>query len=397
MTELRKVFLVDLLALAPFYDRYLAEALDARVPTTLYATSFAYEPSYFEGTRVRRARGLLDRVAKLGVPSKTLRRGLSLGEYAFNWAKLIADVARERPEIVHIQWLPLLEQTDIELRCVERIRKLGARVVYTVHNALPHDSTRKGAKQKARYQLAYATMDRLIVHTEYERARLIRELDLERDKIDLVPHGPMFHDLPWVERAVARRALELPMDAQVVLSTGILRPYKGIEDLLDAMPRVIARHPKALLLIAGQGEASFIKRLRDRAQSLSIDAHVKLVTRYIPVAEIPVLHGAADVVALPYRAASQSGALFTTASFDAPLVATEVGGLAESLGGTDLALLVAPSHPAALADAIAHVLAMPEGERHAQAKRLRYWAWQEQSWELAAERTVESYSRACSV
>jgi glycosyltransferase involved in cell wall biosynthesis len=390
-SELRKIFLVDLLALTPFYDRYLAEALQAQVPTTLYAASFPYEPDYFATTSVQRATGLLDRVAHLGITNKNARRALSLGEYAFNWTKLIADVRRERPEIVHVQWLPLLEQTEIELRGIERIRALGARVVYTAHNALPHDS---GEKHKTRYRNAYAAMDRILVHTERERQRLHEQLQVERDKIDLVPHGPMFHDMPWLERDTARRELDVPADAQVVLSAGILRPYKGIEDLLDAMPRILARHPKALLLIAGQGETSFVQRLHDRAKSLRVEAHVKLITRYIPVREIPGLHAAADVVALPYRNASQSGMLFTTASFDAPLVATEVGGLAELLAGTDRAVLVPPSHPVALADAIARVLSLPEQARREQAGLLREWVRREQSWHIAAQRTLESYRRA---
>jgi glycosyltransferase involved in cell wall biosynthesis len=388
---IHKAFVVDLLALSPFYDRYLIEALAARIDARLYATSFAYEPAYFASAGVRLASGVFDRVAPLGIRDKRVRRALSLAEYAVNFGKLIADVRRERPEVVHVQWLPLLERSPIELHALARIRKLGAALVYTAHNALPHDS---GEKHKARYAQAYAAMDRILVHTEHERARLTRELGVNPARIDLAVHGPMFHDLPPSDRGRARGALGLDASDDVVLCAGILRPYKGTEDLLDAMPRLLVRRPNALLLLAGQGEPRFLKALEDRVRALGIERRVKLLTRYVPVAELPLLYAAADVSVLPYRAASQSGALFTAASFDAPLVATEVGGLAEVLRGSDRAVLVPPSHPTALADGLASLLSLPLAERRAMAERLRAWASGEQSWAHAADRAIESYARA---
>jgi glycosyltransferase involved in cell wall biosynthesis len=386
-----KSFVVDLLALTPFYDRYLTEALAERIDARLYSTSFAYEPGYLSQARVPRAEGVIDRVAPLRIRDKRVRRALSLAEYALNWRTLIADVRRERPEIVHVQWLPLLERSPIELRGLELIRSAGSKLVYTAHNALPHDS---GEKHKARYASAYARMDRILVHTAHERSRLSTELGVSPERIDLAIHGPMFHELPKAGRSVAREALGLDASDEIVLCAGILRPYKGTEDLLDAMPRLLVRRPRALLVLAGQGEPSFIKALEDRVHALGIERRVKLLTRYVPVAELPALYAAADVSVLPYRAASQSGALFTAASFDAPLVATEVGGLAEVLRGSDRAKLVAPSHPTALADGLAEVLALPMSERHAMASRLQRWAQDEQSWAHAAEHTLQSYARA---
>jgi glycosyltransferase involved in cell wall biosynthesis len=388
----RRVFLVDLLALSPFYDRYLLEALTAQHPATrFYTTSFPYEVGFWDAYGVPRAPGVSDRVAQLGIADPRLRRGLQAVEYAANWAKLIADTRRERPAVVHLQWLPMLEVSGVELAGVKQLSRAGAAVVYTVHNALPHD----GAPALAsRYRRAYAAMDRLLVHTEHERARLVSELEVPSDKIDIVPHGPMFHDLPRESRADARRALGLAEEDEVALCLGIVRPYKGLEDLVTAMLGLARRRPRLKLLIAGQGDRKFIDRLIADVRASGQDSRVMFLDRYIPVAEVPALYAAADVTVLPYRAASQSGALFAAAALNAPLVATAVGGIGELLQGRDFAALAPPNNPALLARAIDEALDLPASERHARARRFSAWISRESDWARAAQDTLAAYERA---
>jgi glycosyltransferase involved in cell wall biosynthesis len=90
---------------------------------------------------------------------------------------------------------------------------------------------------------------------------------------------------------------------------------------------------------------------------LGLDECVHLVDEYVPNEDVAPLFALADVVALPYRSASQSGVLPIAATLRKPVVATQVGGLPEALAGTGL--LVPPSDPAALGDALVLALENP--------------------------------------
>ncbi|MBN1655042.1 MAG: glycosyltransferase [Deltaproteobacteria bacterium] len=386
------IFLVDLLSLSPFYDRYLFEAIAAHLPKLrLYAATFPYETEYWRSVPVNRAALLFDCVARLNLDNKRIRRTLQVFEYACNWVRLMTDARRDKVAVVHIEWLPLIEVSDLELWAVRQLSRSGAAVVYTAHNALPHEGSEH---LKARYIRVCRAMDRVLVHTEGERRRLVHELGISADSIDVVPHGPMLYDLAPVSRSRAREQLGFADADEVVLFVGLIRPYKGIEELLSATAKLRAYRPLVKLLIAGQGETAYIRTVHSLIEKLNLFDQVAFLDRYIPVAEMPKLYASADVTVLPYRSASQSGALFTLASFNVPLVATAVGGIGEVLAGRDMARLVPTEDPASLATAIADLLERPETERRALAGRLSQWAREQCSWERAADLTLEAYERA---
>jgi glycosyltransferase involved in cell wall biosynthesis len=161
-------------------------------------------------------------------------------------------------------------------------------------------------------------------------------------------------------------------------------------DLIDAMPALVSRRPKAHLLIAGRPEGP-IDPYRQAAASAGISEYVTFHTGFIPSPQVPFFFSASDVVCLPYRQASQSGVLLTAYQFARPVVVTRVGGLPESVEEGRNGFVVTPADPALLADALARLLADP-GQKERFGHRSFELAQGSLSWTHVADMTVALYS-----
>jgi len=172
---------------------------------------------------------------------------------------------------------------------------------------------------------------------------------------------------------------------KVVLCFGLVRPYKGIDLLIEAFA---AAPPEAVLLVVGRPLMP-LEPLRRRARELGISERVRFVPRFVPDAEIPPYFRRADVVVLPYREAEQSGVLFTALAFARPTVVTAIGGFVE-VAERGAVALVPPGDVSALAGTIVDLLhdeaaraRLVEGARRATAGPY--------SWDRAAELTESLY------
>ena len=148
-----------------------------------------------------------------------------------------------------------------------------------------------------------------------------------------------------------------PPDGPVILFFGNVRKYKGLGDLIAAMP-LVRQKVNARLVVAGTFFEP-VERFRTQATrlGLELDRDVRLLSGYVPREQVPDLFALADVVALPYRAASQSGVIAQAALAGKPVVVTAVGGLPEALDGRGV--VVPPANPAALAAGIVRALEDP--------------------------------------
>ena len=153
-------------------------------------------------------------------------------------------------------------------------------------------------------------------------------------------------------RPAAREALALPPDAPVVLVPAVLRPGKGHETLIAALPRLRERVPGVRVLLAGDG------RRRDALEREAARTGVAGAVRFLGHRDdVPRLLRAADVVALPStRPEALPTALIEAAAAGRPAVGTRVGGTPEVVVHGETGLLVAPGDPDALADALAVLL-----------------------------------------
>lgn len=142
----------------------------------------------------------------------------------------------------------------------------------------------------------------------------------------------------------------LGVKGKVLLFFGFVRPYKGLMDLIEAMPYVLKEVDASLLVVGEFWEPS--RPYLEKINSLGIKEKVKVFAGYVKNEEIPLYFSAADVVVAPYCSASQSGVIQMAFAFDKPVIATNVGGLAEAVADGKTGYIVEPSSPKELANAI---------------------------------------------
>lgn len=389
------VLLVDPNANTPPYDRALGRALaEAGCRVELLTSRFQYEElGPLPGVRVREqffhlaGSGL---AARLGLAQRpVVRRALKATEYPVDWLLVLARLARQpsarQPDLVHVQWSV---QPSLDLLLWRILQRRGIPLVYTVHNLLPHHARRSDA---AAYGPLYRTADALIVHSERSADALQSGWGVPAEKIVVVPHGPLLEAHDPLSRAVARRQLGLPLDAEIVLFAGLIEPYKGLGDLIAAFGLLAARRPGARLVVAGKPNEPF-EGYAHQLQALGLHDRTTLDLRFLPESLLSAYLCAADVVALPYRATTASGLLFAARRFGRAVVATTVGDLAEVVEDGESGLLAPPASPDALAVALERCLADPLlADRLGSAGQAA--ALGPESWTEAARRTLTLYRR----
>lgn len=300
-------------------------------------------------------------------------------EHPLDLIALVPTLVRNRPDVVHLQWLPLGAVDRGFWRAAGSA--LGFPVVYTAHDALPNLD---GARRRRRARDNARAFRRVIVHSRFGRDALVEEFGVPSKRIAVTPHGAL-----TAYRDVVPAEPDLPHGAPVVACVGLIRPYKGIDVLLDAWPTVRAAVPDAALVIAGRilGDP-----VADRLRALAADAasgvHADL--RFLSDGEFAGYLRRADVVALPYRRIDQSGVLFAAVGLGRPIVATRVGGFPEVVGDHGLGAIVEPGDPDGLAEALIALLCDP-ARRSACADAARRAADGPFSWDAIAVRVEELY------
>jgi glycosyltransferase involved in cell wall biosynthesis len=296
---------------------------------------------------------------------------------ALKLAEHVPDMLRyrrhaEAADIVHWQWLTV-QPLDVRLLAPKRPR------VLTAHDVLPREP-RRG--QVAATRRLVRRMDAVVVHSEHGAGRLQTELGMDADRVRVIPHGA-FDYLTRLPREEPLPPELAAAEGPVILFFGLLRPYKGLDVLLEAFRDVHG----AELWIAGNPRMP-LEPLEEAARRA--DGTVRFVPRFVRDEEIPALMRRADIVVLPYREIDQSGVLYAALPFGKPLVLSDVGGFSELAERHGAASLVPPGDPDALAAELNRLLA-DDGERErlgAAALRAAEGAY---SWDSVAERTLALY------
>jgi glycosyltransferase involved in cell wall biosynthesis len=232
----------------------------------------------------------------------------------------------------------------------------ATRVVILCHNVLPHDAQR-WERWVSRWVLGQA--DGWVVHTDEERARLMALLPGCHPQVAPHPVYDIFVGDRHTQQA-ARDRLQLAPDGPLLLFFGMVRAYKGLDDLLDALPQVAAALPTVRLVVAGDFWGSYATYAQRVAQ-LGLAHRVTLHDAYIPNEKVPLYFDAADLVIAPYRRATGSGVIQTARGLGKPVIATEVVAPTAADAAAWYGRLVPPQQPAALAAAIVDFLHAPQG------------------------------------
>jgi len=261
-----------------------------------------------------------------------------------SWWRTAQRARRARPEVIVFKyWMPFFAPC---FGTVARWAKCGnaARVIFVCDNVIPHERTPLDLPL-TRYALD--AVDGCVVMSAAVRDDLLRIRP--RMPWRLVPHP--IYDI-FGERspaAQARAALGLG-PGPLALFFGYVRPYKGLDVLLQALPE-IRRHVPLRVIVAGEfyeGE----ERYRRMVADMDLGAAVIFRADYLPQDQVALHFSAADVAILPYRSATQSGIVQVAYHLDTPVICTDVGGLAEVVLDGRTGFVVPPDDPAALAAAV---------------------------------------------
>lgn len=277
--------------------------------------------------------------------------------------RLRRDAARWGADVVHVQ-----DSLANDPRLALASRVPPHRYALTVHDPVPHpgDAVPPRTTRIAR-RLLRRRAGLVFVHSE-ELGDELAAVGGTRAPIEVVPHGVGAPD-------------PAPMPSRpALLFFGRMSHYKGLDVLLDAMPRLWQEDPELRLTVAGEGEVA--------DHPLLGDPRIEARFEHIPEEALPGVFADATCVVLPYRQASQSGVGSLAREHGRPVVATRVGGLPELIT-PDWGRLVDPEDPAALAAAIAEVIRTPglaESMGRAGAESLG-----ESDWGGVAAKTLAAY------
>jgi len=341
------------------YTLHLGASLGRHASVRLFAWARQYPSLLFPGTSQHDP-------APLGPSVETVRSLDPLRPWT--WLETVDLVRRfGAVRLVHQWWHPWFAPATWSL--LNACTASGIPVTVLCHNIEPHEAF-PGAAAATRAALGPA--ERIIVHGQ-------RDASTARKwwpgaEVAIHPHPPYaILAGPEMDPREARSRLGIDHAGPVVLFFGCVRSYKGLGDLVDAVPALSRAVPDVLVVVAGEFYDPRARYER-RIEELGIRDRVHIEGRYIPNAEVGLWLRAASVVALPYRQATGSGVLPLARAAGVPVVSTRVGDLPDALVEGRDGLLVPPRDPAALAGAIARLIVHPpDGSAIARAAREHGW------------------------
>jgi glycosyltransferase involved in cell wall biosynthesis len=274
------------------------------------------------------------------------------------------------------------------------LRKLKMPVVTTLHTVLrePDEDQRMVLEEVARLS------DRVIVMSEQAAQFLIEVYGVPTGKIDVIAHG--VPDFQFMDPNYFKDQFGVE-GKSVLLTFGLLSPNKGIENVIRALPGILARHPNVVYIVSGVTHPHIRRREGERyreelialADELGVSSNLILVNRFVSAEELVEHVGAADIYITPYRQEAQivSGTLAIALGAGKAIISTPYWHAKELLADKR-GVIVPFEDPAAIAEAVLHLLDN-DGERHAMRKRA-YLHSRETIWPKAAQKYMASFQRA---
>lgn len=307
------------------------------------------------------------------------------------WIELLVTILTERPDVIHCQWL---REPETDYYLLRFLKLIGYRVVYTAHNVIPHEAKKR---DKELFRRIYQIVDRVIVHALDNKREMTNTLSMSERQISVVPHGAyqMFYEEKCCGKEHARNSLGLPQEKVILLFFGGIRPYKGLEYLVDAFRSIRGKIANLLLLIVGdvpgtkEAEESASYYAEYMAQ-LEKEEAISCRREYVAFGSVGSYFIASDIVVLPYIKTYQSGVLSLACAAGRPAIVTDTGGLAEVVEHGKTGLVVQPKDAQGLADAIS-TLVMDLDCAEAMGRRAKALANSIYSWDAVAQKTAEIY------
>jgi len=289
--------------------------------------------------------------------------------------KILCKKANIDRLVVH-HWHPFFAPC---LRYLSSLKPLQGFIIIA-HNVIPHEQKRAG---KILNKWLFKKADKVIVGGRCEKENLNKLVPGISSTV--IPH-PVYDRFsrsdPGLTRETAREKLGFPVNKPLLMHVGLIRKYKGVDILLDALP--LMKHHEALLEIAGEFYEE-IGPYQSQVERLGIQNRVKLHDKYLVSEEMTFRLIAADVVVLPFRHATQSGVAMAALACGTPVIASAVGGLPDVIEPGVNGDLVPPENPQALAESIDKFLDLEESKREEMRGNIKNYAEEKFSWNRLAD------------
>ncbi|MBN2349200.1 MAG: glycosyltransferase family 4 protein [Bacteroidales bacterium] len=228
---------------------------------------------------------------------------------------------KSKSKIIHVQYFRLKFIEGVLFSTLILI--IGKKPVITAHDVLPH--SKNNFYYRLIYRLIYRIQTKIVVHTKYIGDRIINEFGINSEKIELIHHGVYQRkENPEITSVLARQKLNLSPSATILLFFGFIAEYKGPELLLQCFKH-LEKSNNYQIVFAGKVLPEYKNKFNRLLETYYSD-NIKLFIRHIEDKEIELFFKAADITALPYKEASQSGVLFMSYTYGLPVLVPDIGG-----------------------------------------------------------------------
>ena len=273
----------------------------------------------------------------------------------WTWLQTSQEILKTHPDGIVFQWWTTFWAIPFAI-LAWRFRKLHISILFVIHNVVPHEPRSWDVWLVRR---ALSRGDRYIALNPKEELLLRKLTGAQNVHVHPLPVYNFFQQQALIKNE-ARRRLNLPEDRFILLFFGLVRPYKGLPVLLEALAISGSKDAHPFLVIAGEFWDD-LDNIRSRIAELGLQAHVRLDNRYIPDEEVGLYFSAADCLAAPYIGGTQSGAVSIATGFGLPLIVTPHIAKGLPPGAYQaLVIVVPPGDVNALAAAIAWIAGSPQ-------------------------------------
>ncbi|MDR0970097.1 MAG: glycosyltransferase [Lentimicrobiaceae bacterium] len=242
----------------------------------------------------------------------------------FTWRKAFLTLKKEQPDVViFVWWMPFFGPAlGYIARKIKKNLK-STKITFLVENYISHEN-RWFDRFFTKKTLKWA--DSFISQSSYIKEQIQQDF----------PNAPIYqttlsifdcYDLENYSKQSAREFLGIKTE-HVILFFGLIRPYKGLDRLIETFAQLLKDNPDTSLLIVGENYES-MEKYQDLIARYNLKNNVLLFNKFIPNEEVEPYFKAADVVVMPYYSGTQSGILMMAYGFKIPVVVTDVGGIAE--------------------------------------------------------------------
>ncbi|MCF7805765.1 MAG: glycosyltransferase [Candidatus Marinimicrobia bacterium] len=315
------------------YTGQLSTSLNEVLPTEIVNFTYLYPEILFPGKTQ-----FAPNPQELSVPNT---RKLSSAN-PLTWYSVSSYINERSPRAVIFQWWHPFFAPAYHF-IARRVGSEHTSIIFLCHNVEPHESSFFD-KQLLRY--AYNPVKKFLVQSSLEMERLLEYKPNAETRVHTHPVYSFFPE-PAPDMIPP---VEIPETEITLLYFGLIRPYKGLHVLLEAMPKILESLDTHLLVVGEfyEEKEGYLQQI----QELGLSNDVTVVDEYVPDAEVGWYFQNADIVVLPYLNATQSGIIPIAYHFNRPVIATEVGGLPDVVFEDETGYLVPPNDAVSLAGAV---------------------------------------------